>query len=64
MARVVDDLAAHTPGKKSLAMNAFARALRQIPTIICDNAGGSRVQCSAQGAGAVAVGGPPLAGCS
>ncbi|KAI3425807.1 hypothetical protein D9Q98_007782 [Chlorella vulgaris] len=39
MARVVDDLAAHTPGKKSLAMNAFARALRQIPTIICDNAG-------------------------
>ncbi|KAL4423331.1 hypothetical protein ABPG77_006126 [Micractinium sp. CCAP 211/92] len=39
MAHVVDDLAARTPGKKSLAMQAFARALRQIPTIICDNAG-------------------------
>ena len=39
MARVVDDLAARTPGTRSLAMAAFARALRQIPTIICDNAG-------------------------
>ena len=39
MARVVEELAARTPGKKSLAMAAFARALRQIPTIICDNAG-------------------------
>jgi T-complex protein 1 subunit beta len=39
MAAVVDDLAARTPGKRSLAMAAFARALRQIPTIICDNAG-------------------------
>jgi hypothetical protein len=39
MARVVDELAARTPGKRSLAMAAFARALRQIPTIICDNAG-------------------------
>ena len=39
MAAVVDDLAARTPGKKSLAMAAFARALRQIPTIIADNAG-------------------------
>ena len=39
MARVVDDLAATTPGKRSLAMAAYGRALRQIPTIICDNAG-------------------------
>lgn len=39
MARVIDELAAVTPGKRSLAMEAFARALRQIPTIICDNAG-------------------------
>lgn len=39
MARVVDELAAKTPGKKSLAMEAFARALRQLPIIICDNAG-------------------------
>ncbi len=39
MARVVEDLGAKTPGKRSLAMAAFARALRQIPIIICDNAG-------------------------
>ncbi len=39
MAAVVDDLAARTPGKRSLAMAAYARALRQIPTIIADNAG-------------------------
>jgi len=39
MAKVVDELAQRTPGKKALAMEAFARALRQIPTIICDNAG-------------------------
>jgi len=28
-----------TTGKKSLAMEAFARALRQLPTTIADNAG-------------------------
>lgn len=39
MAKVVDELAAKTPGKKSLAMEAFARALRNLPIIICDNAG-------------------------
>ena len=39
MAKAIDDLAAKTPGKASLAMEAFARALRQIPQIICDNAG-------------------------
>ena len=39
MARVIEDQAAKTPGKKSLAMMAFARALRQIPAIISDNAG-------------------------
>jgi len=39
MAKVVDELAAKTPGKKSLAMQAFAAALRSIPGIICDNAG-------------------------
>lgn len=36
---MVDDAATRTPGKRSLAMMAFARALRQIPAIICDNAG-------------------------
>ena len=39
MASSVDEAAARTPGKKSLAMAAFARALRQIPSIIADNAG-------------------------
>lgn len=43
MALVVDELAAKTPGKRSLAMAAFARALRALPTIICDNAGVWRV---------------------
>jgi len=39
MAKAVEALAAKTPGKKSLAMMAFARALRALPTTICDNAG-------------------------
>jgi len=39
MAKAVEDLAAKTPGKRSLAMEAFAKALRAIPSTICDNAG-------------------------
>lgn len=39
MAKAVDELAAKTPGKKSLAVAAFARALRALPLTICDNAG-------------------------
>jgi T-complex protein 1 subunit beta len=39
MAKAVDELAGRTPGKRSLAMEAFAKALRTIPTIISDNAG-------------------------
>jgi T-complex protein 1 subunit beta len=39
MAGAVDELAAKTPGKKSLAVAAFARALRSLPLTICDNAG-------------------------
>ena len=39
MQQVVDEAAARTPGKRSLAMEAFARSLRAIPTIISDNAG-------------------------
>jgi len=35
----VGEAAATTPGKRSLAMEAFATALRAIPTTICDNAG-------------------------
>lgn len=39
MSKDVDELARKTPGKKSLAMEAFSRALLAIPTIIADNAG-------------------------
>lgn len=39
MANAVQELANKTPGKESMAIEAFARALRQLPTIIADNAG-------------------------
>jgi len=39
MANAVQELAANTPGKESLAIEAFAIALRQLPTAIADNAG-------------------------
>jgi T-complex protein 1 subunit beta len=39
MAHVVDEEAKRTAGKKQLAMEAFSRALRSLPTIIADNAG-------------------------
>ena len=39
MAGVVQKQAARTPGKRSLAMEAFAHALRAIPATICDTAG-------------------------
>lgn len=39
MALEVDQLALQEKGKESLAVEGFAKALRQIPTIIADNAG-------------------------
>lgn len=39
MAKAIEEQAKITPGKKSLAMQAFANALKMIPTIISDNAG-------------------------
>lgn len=39
MAKAVEELSTKTPGKHALALEAFARALRMIPTIIADNAG-------------------------
>lgn len=39
MAEAVSQLAAKTPGKEAIAMEAFARSLRMLPTIIADNAG-------------------------
>ena len=38
-AQVVGEGAQTTPGKRSLAMESFAAALRAIPATICDNAG-------------------------
>jgi len=39
MARAVRQLADATPGKEAMAIQAFANALQQLPTIIADNAG-------------------------
>mmetsp|Transcript_29274 Transcript_29274/g.44278 ORF Transcript_29274/g.44278 Transcript_29274/m.44278 type:complete len:487 (+) Transcript_29274:519-1979(+) len=39
MAQAIDNQVSSTPGKKALAMAAFARALRQLPAIIADNGG-------------------------
>jgi T-complex protein 1 subunit beta len=39
MANAIDLQVPGTPGKSALAMEAFARALRQLPAIIADNAG-------------------------
>jgi len=39
MALAVEEAAKEVPGKRALAMEAFARALRAIPGIIADNAG-------------------------
>lgn len=39
MSKAVDQMAANETGKKSLAVEAFGRALRALPTILADNAG-------------------------
>ena len=39
MSNAVDEEARRTAGKKALAVEAFAIALRQLPTILADNAG-------------------------
>ncbi len=39
MAQAVDEEVPKVAGKKALAMEAFARALRQMPTIVADNGG-------------------------
>jgi len=39
MALDIEQLALTEKGKESLAIDAFARALKQIPTILADNAG-------------------------
>lgn len=39
MADAVSKMAAKTPGKEAVAMEAYAKALRMLPTLIADNAG-------------------------
>ncbi|KAI3406095.1 CCT2 [Candida oxycetoniae] len=39
MAKAVDQAATNEAGKKALAIEAYSRALRQLPTILADNAG-------------------------
>jgi len=39
MSKAVDEVASTTPGKKAIAVEGFSRALRQLPTILADNAG-------------------------
>lgn len=39
MAHAITELATKTAGKEAIAMEAFARALRQLPTAIADNGG-------------------------
>ncbi|KAK0315779.1 T-complex protein 1 subunit beta [Friedmanniomyces endolithicus] len=39
MAKAVDQAAQNTTGKKAIAVDSFAKALRQLPTILADNAG-------------------------
>jgi T-complex protein 1 subunit beta len=48
MAHAVDELAKRTAGKKAIAIEAFARALRHIPAIIADNAGLDSTELVAQ----------------
>ncbi|XP_053201636.1 T-complex protein 1 subunit beta-like [Panonychus citri] len=48
MANAVSNLASETPGKEQFAMEAFAKALRQLPTIIADNGGYDSAQLISQ----------------
>jgi len=48
MAKAVDELAAKTPGKESRAMEAFANALRQLPSIIAENGGYDAAQLNSE----------------
>jgi len=48
MANVVSQLAARTPGKEAVAMEAYAKALRMLPTIIADNGGYDSAELVAQ----------------
>jgi len=61
MACAVNAAAAKTPGKEAVAMEAFARALQQLPTTIADNAGYDSAQLVSE-LRAIHVGGDKTAG--
>lgn len=48
MAEAVEALVPEVRGKRALAVSAFARALRQMPTIIANNAGLDGVELVAE----------------
>jgi T-complex protein 1 subunit beta len=48
MANAVDDLVKSTSGKEALAVEAFAAALRALPTVLADNAGFDSVELVSQ----------------
>eukprot|EP01129_Flabellula_baltica_P000418 TRINITY_DN10436_c0_g1_i1.p1 TRINITY_DN10436_c0_g1~~TRINITY_DN10436_c0_g1_i1.p1 ORF type:complete len:544 (-),score=168.08 TRINITY_DN10436_c0_g1_i1:34-1665(-) len=48
MAKAVDELAQKTSGKKAIAIEAYARALRKIPSIIAENGGYDSAELVAQ----------------
>eukprot|EP01052_Picozoa_sp_SAG31_P052164 SAG31_NODE_12746_length_919_cov_3.550000_2_plen_81_part_00 len=48
MSTEVEKLAVTTPGKKSMAIKAFAQALRNMPATIADNAGYDRSELVTQ----------------
>lgn len=48
MANRVDDEAKRTKGKRAIAVESFAHALRQLPTILADNAGYDSAELVAQ----------------
>ena len=62
MSNATDALAARTSGKRALAIEAFGRALRRIPTIIADNAGLDSAELLSRLRAAHADAGPARAG--
>lgn len=56
MAAAIDTIASSTPGKKALAMSAYATALRQLPIIVADNGGYDSAELITQLRAAIAAG--------
>merc|ERR1712066_1073439 len=48
MAKAVDELAASTPGKEAIAMEHYAKALTELPSIIAENGGYDSAQLTSE----------------